>query len=274
MPKIDVNVSENVTDLANKPIHNLLDKPAAAIGNGIASIFNLVFAPVEYLGQSAQLACKYRIEKKQLSYQQNIEVYKQELEDKVKKIPPENLVEPDFHTVYEALENSKSCITDEELRKMFVNLISSSMNSSTSDFVHPSFASIIKQMSVLDAKIFKAFKENETNPILELRERQDEGGYQTFLTNLFLCITLNQGEHVDLNIAQIQSSISNLDRLGLVKIDYSQLLTDEQCYSDLEKAANTIYEGRSIAVENRMMQKGVVLLTPLGKSFINVCLSD
>ena len=64
MPKIDVNVSENVTDLANKPIHNLLDKPAAAIGNGIASIFNLVFAPVEYLGQSAQLACKYRIEKK------------------------------------------------------------------------------------------------------------------------------------------------------------------------------------------------------------------
>ena len=274
MPKIDVNVSENVTNLANKPIHNLLDKPTSAMGDGIASLFNLVFAPVEYLGQSAKLAYQYRIEKKQLSYQENIEAYKQELEDKVKEIPKENLIEPDFHTAYEALENSKSCITDEELRKMFVNLISSSMNSSTSDFVHPSFASIIKQMSVLDAKIFKVFKENETNPILELRERQDEGGYQTFLTNLFLYITLNQGEHVDLNIAQIQSSISNLDRLGLVKIDYSQLLTDEQRYSDLEKAANTIYEGRSIAVENRMMQKGVVLLTPLGKSFINVCLSD
>lgn len=274
MPKIDVNVSENVTDLVDKPIHNLVDKPAASIGDGIAGIFNLVFATVEYLGQSAQLACQYRIEKKQLSYQKNIEAYKQELEDKVKEIPQENLIEPDFHTAYEALENSKSCITDEELRKMFVNLISSSMNSSTSDFIHPSFASIIKQMSVLDAKIFKMFKEDETNPILELRERIDNGNYQTFLTNLFLYITLNTDEHINLNIGQIQSSISNLDRLGLVKIDYSQHLTDEQRYSDLKKAADTICEGRSIAVENRIMQKGVVSLTPFGKSFINVCLSD
>lgn len=274
MPKIDVNVSENVTDLVDKPIHNLVDKPTVSIGDGIAGIFNLVFATVEYLGQSAQLAYQYRIEKKQLNYQKNIEAYKQELEDKVKEIPQENLIEPDFHTAYEALENSKSCITDEELRKMFVNLISSSMNSSTSDFIHPSFASIIKQMSVLDAKIFKMFKEDETNPILELRERIDNGNYQTFLTNLFLYITLNTDEHINLNIGQIQSSISNLDRLGLVKIDYSQHLTDEQRYSDLKKAADTICEGRSIAVENRIMQKGVVSLTPFGKSFINVCLSD
>ena len=55
MPKIDVNVSENVTDLANKPIHNLFDKSTAALGNGLASAFSLVFAPIEYLGQSAQL---------------------------------------------------------------------------------------------------------------------------------------------------------------------------------------------------------------------------
>lgn len=64
MPKIDVNVSENVTDLVDKPIHNLVDKPAASIGDGIAGIFNLVFATVEYLGQSAQLAYQYQIEKK------------------------------------------------------------------------------------------------------------------------------------------------------------------------------------------------------------------
>lgn len=274
MPKIDVNVSENVTNLANKPIHNLLDKSTAALGDGLASAFNLVFAPVEYLGQSAQLACQYRIEKKQLSYQQNIEAYKQELEDKVKKIPQENLIEPDFHTAYEALENSKSCITDEELRKMFVNLISSSMNSTTSDSVHPSFASIIKQMSVLDAKVLMTFKFRKDHPILELRERDTHGGYQTVMTNFFIYITLNENEQIDLNITQIQNSISNLDRLGLVDVDYSKRLMNEQCYSDLEENANRLYEGHSIAVENRMMQRGIVFLTPLGESFIRVCLSD
>ena len=94
------------------------------------------------------------------------------------------------------------------------------------------------------------------------------------MTNFFIYITLNENEQIDLNITQIQNSISNLDRLGLVDVDYSKHLTNEQCYSDLEENANRLYEGHSIAVENRMMQKGIVFLTPLGESFIRVCLSD
>lgn len=224
MPKIDVNISNNVTDLVDKPLHNIVDKPAAAIGNGLESLFNLVFSPIEYLNQKAQLACQHQIEKKQLIYQQSIEKYKQELENKIREIPPENMVEPDFHTAYLALENSKSCITDDELRKMFVNLISNSMNSSTSNSAHPAFASIINQMSILDAKILMAFKFSERYPILELREKINQGGYKPFMTNLFLYIVLNINDHIDFDSTQVASSISNLDRLGLIEVDYSQYL--------------------------------------------------
>ena len=56
MPKIDVNVSENVTDLANKPIHNLLTSQPLLWETDLQVLFSLVFAPIEYLGQSAQLA--------------------------------------------------------------------------------------------------------------------------------------------------------------------------------------------------------------------------
>lgn len=272
--KIDANVSKNVTDLADKPIHNLVDKPSEAIGNGLASIFNLVFAPVEYLNQKAQLACQHKIEKKQLSYNQSIEKYKQELENKVCEIPPENLVEPDFHTAHLALVNSKSCITDDELRKMFVNLISSSMDSSTKSSVHPAFASIINQMSVLDAKILMTFKFSERYPILDLREKSGQVGYKPFMTNLFLYIVLNKDDYIDFDLMQVSSSISNLDRLGLIEVDYLQHLTDKRQYNDLEKEANKLYESHSIAADNRDMQKGIVFLTPLGKDFIKVCLSD
>ena len=129
-------------------------------------------------------------------------------------------------------------------------------------------------MSVLDAKVLMAFKFRKDHPILELREKNNRGEYQTIMTNFFIYITLNENEQIDLNITQIQNSISNLDRLGLVDVDYSKHLTNEQCYSDLEENANRLYEGHSIAVENRMMQKGIVFLTPLGESFIRVCLSD
>lgn len=259
MPKFDINISKNVTNLVSEPLHNLLDKPTAALGEGIASIFDLVFVIPKHLSQV---------------YKQKAEAYKQEIENKAEKIPPENLTEPDFHTVYVALENSKSCITNEALRKMFVNLIGSSMNSLTSNSVHPSFASIINQMSVLDAKLLMTFEFRESYPVLELREKVDHDGYQIFMTNLFSYITLNEGDCIDLNVAQIQSSISNLDRLGLIKVDYLQHLTGAQSYSDLEESANKLYEGHSIAVKNRLMQKGVAFLTPFGKDFINVCLSD
>lgn len=276
MPKLDINanVSKNVTDLANKPIHNLLDKPTAAIGNGLASIFSLVFAPVEYLDQKTKLESQYQIEKKQLYYQQSIEEFKQELENKVSKIPQENLVDPDFHTAYDALEKSKSCITDAELRKMFVNLISSSMNSSINSSVHPSFASIINQMSVLDAKILMTFKYNRDQPIIELREKNLQNGYVTLMTNLFIYTASDNDKSINIDIAQIQNSISSLSRLGLISIDYSQYLVNEQHYSELEKVAATLYDKFSIDIDNRKMQKGVVSLTPLGINFTKVCLPD
>lgn len=256
-----IDVPENVTEPLAKPFENLTDKPTHSLGKGLSNIFELVFAPFGYLNG-----------KQQLYYQNKLKKYEQELANKEREIPQERLTEPDFHTVSLALENSKSCITDDELRKMFVNLIGCSMDSSTSSLVHPSFSDIIKQMSTLDAKVLASFELKMKYPIFELRKKSSQNGYSVLMTNLFSNVRLNIGEKVDL--MKIPSSISNLNRLGLIEIDYMQYLVDEQRYNGLEKTAEILYDSSSIPVENRLTQKGIVFLTPLGENFVKVCLSD
>ena len=50
---------------------------------------------------------------------------------------------------------------------MFVNLISKSMNSDYIQKVHPSFAEIIKQMSPVDARIFKSLGPKMGFPLVD-----------------------------------------------------------------------------------------------------------
>ena len=79
---------------------------AQSTGIGIASIVDLVFSPFRYLSDKSKVIFNHKIEK-----------LKKELEEKEKSIPADKKIEPDFHAVSMALDNSKFCITNDELRK-------------------------------------------------------------------------------------------------------------------------------------------------------------
>ena len=126
-------------------LKNLSDAPTKSIGQTLSDAWFLVFGGISH-----------QANKRRMKYAHDLEVYNYELSQAITNVPPENLIEPDIQTTAQALENSKYCIESEELRKMFVNLISKSMNSDYIQKVHPSFAEIIKQMSPVDARIFKS----------------------------------------------------------------------------------------------------------------------
>lgn len=123
---------------------NITDKPTQNIGTTLADIWYLVF------GGISQAA-----EKRKLKYAYALQEFEKELKEKISKIPEDNLIEPDMQVVAPALEASKYCIEKEELRHMFVNLISSSFNSDMNDFVHPIFSDILKQLSSEEAKLLQ-----------------------------------------------------------------------------------------------------------------------
>lgn len=261
--KLLEKVADKVLDItdehAGKIVDNIADKPAEALGTNITSLLSLVFSPFRYLN-----------EKSNIYFAHKLETYKKELEEKEKSIPAEKRIKPDFHTVSLALDNSKFCITNDDLRHMFVNLIVSAMNSDTANSVHPSFAEMIKQMSSTDARVLASFSKEPVQPLLEIHLITDSSSssFATVQTNLFL-----MKESSDPLFDKTDIAITNLNRLGLLEIDYTTIIGEESKYSDLVRIVDDIMRKQMPSKKFEYI-RGIASLTPLGEEFIQICLSD
>ncbi len=259
-------MSENTNNLINIPdlspsinnaVHNLTDKPTLSVGTTFADLWYLVFGGISYLS-----------EKKKLKYAHSLDLFRKQLESSIEQIPPEKVVDPSVQATAQALENSKYCIDEENLREMFVALISNSMNAGFQKDIHPAFAEILKQMSPFDAEIIKVFKDSKINglPICQYELKTDKG-FSTLLDHVFL-------EYPSTDLAACSLSISSLIRLGLLETTYTSWLLREDIYTPFEqhpwfKMLQGEFPDKKISIK-----KGRVLLTPLGRSFTKVCIPD
>lgn len=233
---------------------NLVQLPSKETGKGIASIVRLVFSPFRFFSDKAGMF-----------FNNQLKVYEKELEEKIDSIPEEKRIEPDFHTVSVALDNSKFCITNDTLRKMFVNLIASTVNIDTKDIAHPAFAEIIKQMTSTDANLLKIFLINSDQPICQI-EQKKEIGTETLFVNYFI----PSGDDISCSVKQASLSITNLVRLGLVAINNLSRIVDEAVYNRMEEQCKIDFAN----VEDVVLCKNVVSLTPVGELFLKVCFDD
>lgn len=149
-----------------------------------------------------------------------IEKYKNGITEEISKIPQNNLHEPNLAIAGPALEASTYYVTDETVRNMFEKLIASSMDFRKDDIAHVSFVEIVKQMSPLDATFLKEFSKHSSIPIGELRSstKSGENGYIVKRTNVVLNNFKINPEYRN----QLPSTMDNLQRLGIVNIDYAK----------------------------------------------------
>ncbi len=255
-------------------IGNLTDKPTKEIGSTFADLWYLIFGGLSE-----------RAEKKRLKVTQNIEEYKRELYTEVNKIPKEFRQEPKLQIAGPALQKSQYCVEEKELREMFVKLISRSMDKSFDSKIRPSFAEIISQMAPIDAQNLRLFQgpKHDLLPLCEYKLVLSGQGYIAVKTNVFL----QNPEITDLDVQA--TSISELSQLGLVSISYDIMLTDPKeydifennsCYKVLKKYVKSSSEdlnktlGANKKITDAIIQKGSVKLTPLGRDFLDVCLTD
>ena len=239
-------------------IKNLTDKPTANIGTTIADIWYIVFGWVSNIA-----------DKKRIKYAQSLEQFREELNNAVSQIPSEKQIEPSFQTTAQALENAKYCVEEKELRDMFTSLIANSMNTDFTKNVHPSFAEIIKQMSVIDAQIIKRFKAGPFSgiPICNYVISYELGGFTSLLENVFV-------ELPQFGLDICSQSISSLVRLGLIQTSINLELNNPDYYKLFELHSWFYLLKKEFPNKKIDIQKGVASLTPLGRSFARVCIPD
>ncbi|QQP71184.1 DUF4393 domain-containing protein [Carnobacterium sp. CS13] len=145
------------------------------------------------------------------------------------KIPEDCIQEPRENIIKPALEALKTYNSEEELREMFAKLIASSMDSRMNNSAHPSFVEMIKHLSPADAQNLKIIYEEDSGiPTAKIDIISNENTMKTVFSELFLA-------NPDIFDQSIQSSsLINLDRLGLAKIDYTHWFNDQTRYKEFE----------------------------------------
>lgn len=201
--------------------------------------------------------------------QQDIENYKNEYLNKISQIPSEKFQEPKLSVIGPALEASKFYIEEKEIRLLFVNLISSSMNSNFNSRLHHSFVEIIKQLSPYDAKILSTLDSNP-QPIVDIiiKKGTTDGilyfeGICTLYQNLYFSDSISENDSNNI-------SIDNLIRLNLINLIPSGL-TNSELYkhyldSNTFKSLSNRFPDQTLTI-----QKMAIQLTSFGEAFKNIC---
>lgn len=265
----DKNSNQNTTNkiaLANIDLPDSVDHAIENVSTPLTKNVGQTFGDLWYLvfGGISQAA-----EKRKLKYSADLTAFKNELDEKINQIPDDKRVEPNMQTVCPALENSKYCVESEELRTMFANLISRSMNKDYLSSIHPSFADILKQMSPLDAQNLLLFKDKFSIPICDIHLTLDgQRGYSCLFKNFF--IANKEQDDFDLQA----QSISSLIHFGLVAIPALETFTNKDYLKDFEN--HYFFQGFKIYLPEQIgkitLSEHKVDITPLGQAFIKACL--
>ncbi len=206
-------------------------------------------------------------ELKRAKREQNIQNYKDSIAQKVVAIPEENLIDPPLSVAGPALEASKYYIEEKEIREMFANLITSSMDKTKKKITHTSYVEIIKQLTPLDAENLKIIYSSKELPIMDLSKRTEEKeliiSYRhTFLSN-------PNCSNLKLNSA----SLDNLFRLGLVENTYTEWLSKEKYNQFFTYPEFSSFDfPNSYRMADQMIAFGKVKMTTYGENFCATCL--
>jgi len=205
-------------------VPSCIDEPVKAVLNPGANQIGTLFGDLLAMATSK---IHFSAEKMRLQQAHDLEEFKKSLSDKLNAKPAECLVEPRMQVVGPAVENAKFCMDEPQIRKMFQNLLANSADIRYQSQVHPSFSAMIAQMSPLDAENLELFKGGRTLPIARYKYTLENDGERAAFTNCFLKNPkMIHATDIDLQA----TSLSSLERQGLIEIRYDCWLLDEKLY--------------------------------------------
>ncbi len=198
----------------------------------------------------------------------------QAVQEKAKNIPEEKLTEPEPYVAIPAVQQLSYCYDSEELRELYANLLVSSMNVDTKHYVYPSFVDIIKQLSPMDAKVIEAMKQEQSPiPVVTVRLNFKESkSFHELLIDYSIDLFQLFGD-----TSILSASLQNLDRLGIIKIRYDQVVKPDERYDVFYEDAE--YKGLVASFQGKentdiTLSKGLIELTEFGKAFCKSCCED
>lgn len=203
-----------------------------------------------------------------LNKEYNVEETKKLLEQNLKNIDPEKIVTPDAYVAVPAIQAISYSMNSKELRNLYANLLSKSMNIDTKDSVHPAYIETIKQLSPDDAVYFKHLCQLEVRPMIDVK--------LDFPHSLQTTIAKNNNLFSENYVKNFPLAIDNLSRLGLINIPvgiwygtdslYEPLIAVLKLQFSLDKCKPSYPSAIGVFFDKKRID-----ITEYGNNFYKVC---
>lgn len=208
---------------------------------------------------------------------------------KLNNVNPDDIVAPPEYITVPALNAYMYSMDEKMLRKMYANLISKAMLKIYNQKIHPSFVTIVQNLTPSEGILIEYISKLSNMPLAETHwVRVKDGSYITHIKDIYVCpYPAKYNNETPINVSKSNSIfvpqftnyglgnpiyLSNLVRLGLVMLSYSTRLREEH-YTIFNNLPNVLEDKRQCEINRQEFKllKGRVTITPLGKSFVNIC---
>lgn len=188
-----------------------------------------------------------------------------------RKICADKIQTGDIAIAVPVIEAMRYTSEKEIIRQMFVNLLGATMNAETTDFVHPAFVEIIKQLSTDEAKLLKSLR-NRMTAMIDFEIKIENYNYMGF-------------NYCDVQDDNIEMYINNYIRLGLYE---KVLVSDDPNHPEFKMLIDAIFKE---CADNMEEDIGIIpsvedlkngfnpkyywfKLTEFGETFVNLCVDE
>ena len=195
--------------------------------------------------------------------------------ERLRNVPPENIVPPKPNVAGPALESLRYTGHESSLSDLYANLLAASMDKTTASGAHPAFVEIIRQLTPDEAKLVGLFIHPMPFPLLDVRwayknPTPDRSGGQVVLVNFSILGQVARLEFPDLT----PMYIDNLCRLGLADVPEIFEYTAKGVYDPLENAPEVLRAKGKIEGNpdwSCTVQRKGLRISELGKLFAKTC---
>ncbi len=195
--------------------------------------------------------------------------FQQDIAERAQAIPPEHIVEPKASIAGPTLQGLAFTHEEPNLKEMYLNLLTTSMDGRSASFAHPAFVEIIKQLDSEDARLVRgALQSPSAIPIVQiLRKLKDGSSFNVLFQHLLNLKDSTTGAPVE--DSQLPAMIDNWIRLGLVEVAYDKHLTDAAHYSWAEQRPEFLRLSQAAQPDGAKVEykMGIMQRTELGKRF-------
>lgn len=179
--------------------------------------------------------------------------------ERLKGLPEEKITKPNPRIAVPATQALVYCMSESLIREMFANLLAADMNLDTKRHAHPAFVGIIREMTSTEAKILQVVsKRPQMRMSVEIVSSQEWREIERAISFSI------EGAGLD-----VFEGLSNLERLRLIEIRRDVPLGELEM-GDL-KVDHPYLAQPEDELPWRVAKVGITL-TPLGESFVDVCL--